>query len=220
MDDRCTQGDRLRGVDHRRQDFVFHHELAAAFLSGGLAFSHDGGDLLADEADDIVEHAGVVRVHPVVLMPGGREQPIRRVLMGQHGVDTWNRKRRVPVDGDDPSVRVRRTQHPDVKQAFDCGVKRVARSPTHHLRTGRSREAAAEGSTGRGILDVVLAVESVLDGAIAGAAADVSFQGDAEVLPLRLVQGSTGQDHACGTKAALKSLGVEKGLLQRMQSRR
>ena len=53
--------DRLRGIDHGGQDLVFDLEPAAAFLGRGFGLGDDGGDLLADEADDVVEHAGVVR---------------------------------------------------------------------------------------------------------------------------------------------------------------
>ena len=39
-----------------------------------------------------------------------------------------------------------------------------------------------------------------------------------EILPLRLVQRGAGQDHAGGAEAALESLRVEEGLLQRMRA--
>ena len=74
MDDRRARRDRLLGIEHRRQDLVVDLEPAAAFLGGGFGLGDDGGDLLPDEADDVVEHAGVVGVHPVLLVPRGREQ--------------------------------------------------------------------------------------------------------------------------------------------------
>ena len=58
-------------IDHRRQDLVCDVELPAAFLRGGFGFGDHGGDLLPDKADDIVEHTGVVRIHPVPLVPRG-----------------------------------------------------------------------------------------------------------------------------------------------------
>src|SRR4030095_6477343 len=97
------------------------------------------------------------------------------------------------------------------------GANLVRRVPPKTKGPRRRRQAAAEGGAVGGILDIVLAVERVLDRAIAGAAADIAFQGDAEFLPLRLVQRGAGQDHAGGAEAALKSLRVQKGLLQRMQ---
>src|SRR5262249_46469471 len=87
----------------------------------------------------------------------------------------------------------------------------------HDVRAGRRRQAAAERGAGfDSILDVALAVEGILDGAIAGAAADVSLERRAEIRLLRLVQRSTGQNHAGGAEAALEALRVEKGLLHRM----
>ena len=188
--------DRLRGIDHRRQDFVFDLQPAAAFLGGGLGLGDDGGDLLPDEADDIVEHAGVVRIHPVPLVPRGREQAIRRVFVCQHRVHAGDAERRALVDRDDLRVRMWRAQHLDVQQAFRRDVERIARGAAHHLRSGGRGEAAAECGAGRGVLDVVLAVQRILDRAIAGATADIAFQRGAEVLPLRLVQRRAGQDHA------------------------
>jgi hypothetical protein len=74
---RCDRGVR---IDHRRQDFILNLEPAAAFLGGGFGFGDDRRDLLPDEADDIVEHTGIVRVHPVPLVPRGREQAVRCVF--------------------------------------------------------------------------------------------------------------------------------------------
>ena len=99
-----------------------------------------------------------------------------------------------------------------------CRIERIARRAAHHVRPGGRRQAAAEGGAGGGVLDIGLAVERVLDRAIAGAAADIALQRGAEVLPLRLVQRGAGQDHAGGAEAALKSLRIEEGLLHRMRA--
>ena len=93
--------DRLRRIDHRRQNIVVDLEAAAAFLGGGLGLRDHGGDLLSDEADDIVEHAGVVRVHPGLFVPRGGEQAVRRVFEGQHRMHAGNGQRRGLVDRDD-----------------------------------------------------------------------------------------------------------------------
>ncbi len=129
-----------------------------------------------------------------------------------------NGQRRALVDRDDPGVRMRRAQHLDVQQAFDRGIERVARRAAHHLRSGRRGQAAAECGAGGGVFDIGLAVERVLDRAIAGAAADIAFQRRAEILPLRLVQRRAGQDHAGGAEPALKCLRIEKRLLHRMRA--
>ncbi len=83
-----------------------------------------------------------------------------------------------------------------MQQAIDHGVEGVARRTLDHERTGRRRQAAAEGFAGADLLDVGLAVERVLDRAIAGAAADIALERNAELLPLRLVQRGACQDHA------------------------
>ena len=100
----------------------------------------------------------------------------------------------------------------------DRHVEGIARRTAHHLRSGGRRQAAAERGAGRGILDVGLVMERVLDGAVAGAAADIAFQRCAEILPLRLVQRRAGQDHAGGAEPALKRLRVEKRLLHRVHA--
>ena len=141
---------------------------------------------------------------------------VRRVFKRQHRVHAGNAERRALVDRDDFRVRMRRTQHLDVQQAFRRDIERIARCAAHDLRSGGGREAAAECGAGGGVFDVVLAVQRILDRAIAGATADIAFQRGAEVLPLRLVQRCAGQDHARGAEAALKPLRIQKRLLHRM----
>ena len=53
---------RLLRIEHRRQHLVVDLEPAAAFLGGGFAVGDDGGDPLADEAHDVVEHPRVVGI--------------------------------------------------------------------------------------------------------------------------------------------------------------
>ena len=220
VDDRRARCDRLRGIDHRGQDFIIDREPTTAFFGGGLGVGDHGGDLLPDEADDLVEHFGVVRVHPVLLMPRRREQPVRRVLISQHRLHAGNFQRGALVDRNDLRVRMRRAQHLDVQQAFRGDIERVALGAAHHVRAGGRGQAAAERGAGRSVLDIGLAVERILDRTITGAAADVALQRRAEVLALRLVQRRTGQDHTGGAEPALKTLRVEKRLLHRMNARR
>ena len=96
MDHRCARCDRLRGIDHRRQDVIVDLEPATAFFRRRLGVGNDDGNFLADEADDVVEDTGIVRIHPVLLVPRRREQPIRRVFVGQHHLHAGNNKRRGP----------------------------------------------------------------------------------------------------------------------------
>ncbi len=210
--------DRLRRIDHRRQDVVIDLEPTAAFFSCCLGFSNHGGDLLSDEAHDIVEHAGVVRIHPGFFVPRGGEQAVRRVFVGQDRMHAGHGQRRGLVDRDDLGVRMRRAGELDVQQTLHRRIEGIARRAAHHLRSGRRRQAAAEGGAGSGVFDIVLAVKRVLDRAIAGAAAYVSFQRRAEILPLCLVQRCAGQDHARGAEPALKGLRIEKRLLHRVRA--
>src|SRR5579872_3440479 len=114
-------------------------------------------------------------------------------------------------------MRMRRAGKLDVEQLCDLGVKRVARRTLHDERARWCRQAAAERFARIDLLDIGLAVERILDWAIAGAAADIALQRCAEVLALCLVQRRAGQDHAGGAEAALEALRVKERLLHRMQ---
>src|SRR5882724_7974138 len=61
-------------IEHIRQNVVIDREAAAALFGSGFRLGDDGGYLLSDETDDIVQHAGVVRVHPGPLVPRRGEQ--------------------------------------------------------------------------------------------------------------------------------------------------
>ena len=217
----CTDGravfHRLVGIEHRRQNFVFHRDAAAAFLGRRLAVGDDGGDALADEAHDLVEHQGVVGIDGALLVPRGREGDRRRVFMRQHRMHAGHGQRLVFVDRADARVRVRRAQKFHVKQAVDRDIEREARLAGDHIGPGRRRHAVADRFAGRGILDVAHAADRVRDRAIAGAAADIALQRAAEVRPLRLVERRRGHDHAGGAEAALEALRVEEGALHRVQ---
>ncbi|MGY4357638.1 hypothetical protein ACVW0J_004131 [Bradyrhizobium sp. i1.7.7] len=115
MNDRCTRRHRLLRIDQRRQDFVIDLQPPARLLGGGLALGDDGGDLLADEADDVIEDAGILRIHPVLLMPRRRDQHRRRILMRQDRVHAGHAQRVRLVDRDDFRVGVRRAQQLDVQ---------------------------------------------------------------------------------------------------------
>ncbi|MGY4481079.1 hypothetical protein ACVWWR_000270 [Bradyrhizobium sp. LM3.2] len=107
MNDRCTRRHRFFRVDQRRQKLVIDLQPAAGVLGGGFAVCDDGGDLLSDEADNVVKDPGVLGIHPVLLVPRGRDQHRRRILMRQHRVHAGNAQRRRLVDRDDLRVGVR-----------------------------------------------------------------------------------------------------------------
>ena len=80
---RCN---RRRRVEHRGQNLVVDLETAAAFLGERLGLRDHGGNLLPDETDGGVEDAGVIRVHPCLLVPRRRKQHVRRVFVCEHRV--------------------------------------------------------------------------------------------------------------------------------------
>ncbi len=101
--------------------------------------------------------------------------------------------------------------------AVDRHVERVARASGDDVGPGRRRHAVATGGAGFRGFDFVPAGKRVLDGPVAGAAAQVSLQRLPKVRALRLIERSRGHDHAGGAEAALEALRVEKGALHGMQ---
>ena len=97
----------LLGVEHGGKHLVVDFHQPAALLRGGLGFGDHGGDPLADEPRDVVEHVGVVGIDAEVVVAGRREGPPRDVLPGENGVDPRNGERLVLADGRDACVRVR-----------------------------------------------------------------------------------------------------------------
>src|SRR5260370_35028474 len=92
----------------------------------------------------------------------------------------------------------------------------VGSGATDHLRSRGRRQATSERGTRDGIFDILPAIERLIDGAIAGTAAQIAFQRRAEILPLRLVERCAGYDHARGAEPALKGLRIQIRLLPRM----
>jgi len=97
-------------IEHIRQNVVIDREAAAALFGSGFV-SATTRYLLSDETDDIVQHAGVVRVHPGPLVPRRGEQPIRRVFEAQHRMHARSAQCRCLVDRDNSGVGMRRAQH-------------------------------------------------------------------------------------------------------------
>ncbi len=110
VNDRRARPHCLLGIEHRREQFVFDHELAAAGFSRRLGFGNDRRNTLADKADDRVEQGGVVRIAAFMLVSRRRIEFGRRVLKCQHHAHAWNRQRSVFVDRYDACVGVRRAQ--------------------------------------------------------------------------------------------------------------
>src|SRR5262249_23854806 len=81
----------------------------------------------------------------------------------------------------------------------------------------RVRQVRAASLAGDIVLDGGNAGERVTDRTIAGAAAQVAFEGMWQVRPLLLVEHCRRHDHAGGAIAALERLRIEEGALDRMQ---
>ena len=101
--------------------------------------------------------------------------------------------------------------------AFHRQVHRVAGAAGDDRRAERVSEACAAGFAGDVRLGRRDAMNGVPDRPIAGAATQIAFERARQVCLLLVVERGDGHDHAGGAEAALKSLGVEKGLLDRMQ---
>ena len=87
---RRHRGDR---IEHRRQDLVADVEQPAGVVGGGLGLGDHRGDALADEAHDVVEHVGVVRIDQMVLVGRRAVEPARHVLPGEDLDDARHRQR-------------------------------------------------------------------------------------------------------------------------------
>ncbi len=150
-------------------------------------------------------------------MARGRKRHLGRVFMRQHREHAPHRQRGALVDPANTGVRMRRTQQLDVLQALDCDVEREARLAGDDIGTGGGGDVVSDAFAVFDVFDVAFAGNGVVDGAIAGAAAQVAFHRARQIGALRLIERSGGHDHAGGAEAALETLRVEKGALHRMQ---
>ena len=141
VDHRRAGPHRLLGVEDGRQDLVLDRDLAAPFLGGGLGLGHHGGHPLPDEADDVVEHVGVVGIDAEVLVDGGGVELARHVLPGEDRMHARHLERGALVDRDDAGVGVRRAEHLQVQHPLHRGVEGVAGLAGDDLGTGGSADA-------------------------------------------------------------------------------
>src|SRR5438093_2374699 len=164
------------------------------------------------------ENIAVVGVDQVVLVGGGAVEPARHVLPGEHVDDPGDRHGRIAADPDDPRMRMGGPQHLEVRQPPDSQIHGVAGLPGDDRLAERIRQARAAGFPGHILLGRADAMDGILDGAIAGAAAQVALQHMGQIRSLLVVERGDRHDHAGRAKSALKRLRVQKGLLHRMQS--
>ena len=79
-------------IEHRRKQFVIDLELAATGFGGCLAFGNHRSDPLADEADDVIQHGGVIGIAAFILVSRARIELSWRVFPGQNGTHARHRQ--------------------------------------------------------------------------------------------------------------------------------
>ena len=85
VDRRGARPHRFLGGEDGVQHLVVDLEGAHAGFRRRHGIGDDGGNLLPDEPDHVVQHAGIVRIVGVQLVLGGGEQLCRGVLVGEDG---------------------------------------------------------------------------------------------------------------------------------------
>ena len=112
-----ARGGGVGGVEDGGEEVVFDVEGAGARFGGALVRGDDGGDTLADEADGVVEQAGVVGVGAGVFVAGGGEQAGGSVLVSEDGDDAGVGEGGGAVDAADAGVGVGGAQQAHVEEA-------------------------------------------------------------------------------------------------------
>jgi len=168
-------------------------------------------------ADDIVEHEGVVGIHPVIIMKRRGVRTVRHIFMREHGMHSGQGAGLLRADGFDPGVRVRGPQHLEMDHALDLDVGGVARRTGHDVVRRGILQAGAAGVAGAVLLHRANAVQRILDRMVSGAPAEIALETEGEILLLLLAEAGGRHDHARRAEAALECLRVQKRLLHRMQ---
>ena len=105
-----------------------------------------------------------------------------------------------------------------MQHALHRDVERVARLARDDRLGKGVAQAGAAGAPRDVLLRLAEAVNGVVDGAIARAAAQVAFEHARQIVArVCVVEGGRRHDHARRAEAALKGLGIEKRLLHGMQ---
>ena len=150
-------------------------------------------------------------------MTRGGKMLFRTVLPRQHGDHARRGQRGAHIDRDDLGGRVGRPQNLHVRKIVDLRVHGVAGLACDNRVAGGGRDGASKRIPRRGVFDPLRAADRVLDGTIAGASTKVAFQSAGQIAELILIERRDCQNHPGRAEAALKSLRVDKGLLDRMK---
>ena len=148
-------------------------------------FGDDRGYALAAETEGAVEHARVVRIVVAVLVPGGREQHVRTVMKSEDRGDARRRFGCCRVYPRYVCVCVRTAEYCDVKQVD----RLLTRGEVHGVLLGSRDDARGRRCCDRtplcpayfGSLRIGCTGESVTNGPITGAAAQVTFHRAREI---------------------------------------
>ena len=105
------------GVEDGRQHVVLDLDQRRRELGGGHGLGDDGGDPLAAEAHDVVEHPGVVGVVEPAVVAGGGVEDVGDVEVGEHEAYAGRRCGAAGVDARDPGVGVRALHERHVQHA-------------------------------------------------------------------------------------------------------
>ena len=126
--DRRARLHRLLGIEDGGQDLIVDLDQPCGCFGGGLGFGDDGGDALADETHDVVQHVGIVGIDEVILVRRRAVEPARNVLPGEDGDNSGNRHRLVAANGANAGMRMRRTQDLEM-QRRSAGRHRACSAP-------------------------------------------------------------------------------------------
>ena len=94
----------LLRIEHRGQHLVLDHDAAGRVLRGRERVGDHGGDPLSDEADDRVEHEGVVGVVGPDLVARGGKPRRRDIEMREDHFDAGHLLGGLGIDCHDPGV--------------------------------------------------------------------------------------------------------------------
>ncbi|TPW00501.1 MAG: hypothetical protein USCAAHI_00053 [Beijerinckiaceae bacterium] len=144
-------------------------------------------------------------------------KPARDVFPGEDRGDARNGHGFLAADAENLCMRMGRAQHLEVQQSIHGNVQGIARRTGHDPFAEGVAQAGAAGLARDVLLGGDNAVDGVMDGAISRAPAQIALERVRQVGTARVIERGHRHDHASGAEAALECLGVEKGLLDRMQ---
>ena len=108
---------RLR-IEYRGKQLVIDLEQPARFFRDAFGFGHNGCNTLPDETNDVVQNVGIVGIDEVIFVRRRAVEPARHILPSEYGDNAGNCRGRIPLDGLDARVGMRRSQHLEMQHAL------------------------------------------------------------------------------------------------------